>query len=575
MMTSATDTVTSTGAVVTNPFAQGAGEVDPSEFLHPGLSYLAGVADWEAYVNGTGDYTFAGVTAIDPSDLNQASIAVGSLIGTETVTRTLTAKAAGDWVASTTSMPGITTTVTPSELSFDGEGDTKSFTVTYTRTTAPVKKFITGSLTWTNSGTGQTVRSPMAVQAKFAAKSVAGTGTNGRTTVAVTPGTKSTYALHHFGLAAVTPWPDALDSTGLSATRFDTASPNFDGVSSLEDSDIFLHQVTSATTYVKFSATAAAPVDPETNLDVYVLYRSKYSSDILKYAEVGQSDLASASESVAFNKPRAGYYLVVVDPYSLPAGGADFQESIARVQKTGGSGHLTTSPTSIHSTPTGTESYDARWGGLKANTSYVGLVRYGTSGNYSEVDVDSGTVTDPISVSPPVVSGSGAIGARLTASAGTWNVASGYLALDYQWLDDGNIIAGADTSTFTPEAARLGHPLSVQVTATLGGTTTVTSKPVTIRAASKTKLTIADRTISVHQHAVVTVTVASTPSGSLDGETVTVKYGTHSVTAQLVDGTATAQLPLLKKGTYSVSASYAGTPDVAPSSAAAQKVKVS
>ena len=77
MMTTAYDTVDAAGAAVSDPFAQGAGHVDPTRFFEPGLLYLNGPADWLAYLQGIG--VDAGVQPIDPSNLNLASISIGAL----------------------------------------------------------------------------------------------------------------------------------------------------------------------------------------------------------------------------------------------------------------------------------------------------------------------------------------------------------------------------------------------------------------------------------------------------------------------------------------------------------------
>ena len=79
------------------------------------------------------------------------------------------------------------------------------------------------------------------------------------------------------------------------------------------------------------------------------------------------------------------------------------------------------------------------------------------------------------------MSGTAAVGSLLTASNGTFS-GSG-LTYTYQWLQDGNAIAGATNSTYTVVAADAGHDLSVQVTASNGGgTATATSSAISIPA---------------------------------------------------------------------------------------------
>ena len=189
MMTTAYDTKNAAGAPVTDPFTQGAGHADPTKYFAPGLLYLNGLDDWYGYIQGAG-YD-VGVAPIDPSNLNLASIAIGSLPGSQTVTRTVTSTQKGTFTASA-SVPGIDAVVSPSTLTFGAAGESKSYTVTFTRTTAPLDAFATGSLTWTNGST--TVRSPIAVQPVtiVAPASAGGTGTYGSFDITVTSTSWST-----------------------------------------------------------------------------------------------------------------------------------------------------------------------------------------------------------------------------------------------------------------------------------------------------------------------------------------------------------------------------------------------
>ncbi len=108
MMTTATDTVDAQGKAVTDPFAQGAGEIASARYLHPGLVYASGPRDWAGYAAQTGLELPHPVPAVPVSQLNLPSIAVGSLIGGTTLTRTVTSQAAGTWRASVQCVAGPT-----------------------------------------------------------------------------------------------------------------------------------------------------------------------------------------------------------------------------------------------------------------------------------------------------------------------------------------------------------------------------------------------------------------------------------------------------------------------------------
>ncbi|MCX4770291.1 S8 family serine peptidase [Streptomyces sp. NBC_01285] len=188
MMTTASPTKTSDGKNSDDVFAQGAGEVEARTMLRPGLVYDSTERDWLAYLEGVGIDTRTGTKAIDPSDLNYPSIAIGELFGTQTVTRTVIATSAGTYRAKV-DLPGIKAKVSPSVLHFSHAGQKRTFTVKLDVTTARAGAVDTGSLTWTSGRT--TVRSPIVVtpQSVHAPAEVKGTGTDGENTYSVTPAT--------------------------------------------------------------------------------------------------------------------------------------------------------------------------------------------------------------------------------------------------------------------------------------------------------------------------------------------------------------------------------------------------
>jgi hypothetical protein len=63
----------------------------------------------------------------------------------------------------------------------------------------------------------------------------------------------------------------------------------------------------------------------------------------------------------------------------------------------------------------------------------------------------------------PTISGTGAVGTTLTASAGTWNTTG--VTVRYQWARGGVAIPGATASTFVPTGTGLGDEMTVTVTA--------------------------------------------------------------------------------------------------------------
>ena len=100
--------------------------------------------DWLGYLEGLGVDTGTGVPRIDPSDYNSPSIAIGSLLKTQTVTRRVTAVKPGLYRA-TASIPGVKVIVSPSILSFNAAGQTRTFRVTFTNSSAEFDEAASGS----------------------------------------------------------------------------------------------------------------------------------------------------------------------------------------------------------------------------------------------------------------------------------------------------------------------------------------------------------------------------------------------------------------------------------------------
>ena len=164
MTTAYQENVTAEGAPA-DVFDFGAGHVDPAPALNPGLVYEAGWTDWLGFLCGTGQLaaSYCPSIEIDPSDLNQPSIAIGSLAGTQTITRTVTnVGPAGTYVASVDEPNGVSVSVEPAELSL-ATGESATFTVTFqTVGVDALEVYGSGALTWTSGDTS--VRTPIAVR---------------------------------------------------------------------------------------------------------------------------------------------------------------------------------------------------------------------------------------------------------------------------------------------------------------------------------------------------------------------------------------------------------------------------
>jgi len=359
LMTTGTDVLDGgTPAPNTNPvliFRQGAGHVQPNTALDPGLVYDSGFGDWLSFLCGAqpgGGCT--GVTPMDPSDLNQASIAIGDLAGVQTVKRRLTNVSGAPLTvnASQTGMGGFNVVISPSSLTL-AAGETKEFTVNITRTTAALNTYTGGQLYWT--GGGYTVRSPIVVRpvALSAPASVASSG--GVISYPVIFGYTGPFTATARGLvpAATTDGVVADDPTDSTCSL---TSPN---------AQLIPVAIAAGTTYARFSL-FDADVSPGADIDLCVFN----SAGVL----AGTSGSGTSAEEVNLSNPAAGTYTVVVQGWGV-AGTSPFKLHTWLLGSADAGNMAVSAPASATTGATGT--IDLTFSGLTAGTKYLGSVVYG------------------------------------------------------------------------------------------------------------------------------------------------------------------------------------------------------
>ncbi|MFH8249529.1 S8 family serine peptidase [Microbacterium sp. B2969] len=367
LMTTAKNTLNADGTANSDPFAQGAGQVQARVFLYPGLLYRSTRADWLSFLAGSG-YSIQPAPAIDPSDLNQASISIGSLAGTQTVTRSVTALTAGTYTASVSGLPGITATVSPASLTL-AVGETKSFTVTVTRGSAAANAWSTGSLTW--KGAGKTVRAPIAVRPTVidAPDEVTGTGQSGSTTVQVKGGASTSVAL-----AAST-----LNKSTYLKNSAGTAK-GASGVISTGQQVAYTFSVPSGTKLTRISLESGA------DAELWLAATRTY----LGVIAVGDPYYASQygpNETLDILTPTAGTYIIYVIA-DRAAAGTTFNLWATNIRSSGST--LTLSPSTLPLSPGVATSYQASWSGLAAGSRYVGYINNGSASNRTFLTVKTG-----------------------------------------------------------------------------------------------------------------------------------------------------------------------------------------
>jgi hypothetical protein len=142
------------------------------------------------------------------------------------------------------------------------------------------------------------------------------------------------------------------------------------------------------------------------------------------------------------------------------------------------------------------------------------------------------TVLQPITA--PTLAGTGAVGAALTVSPGTWNVTGTTFA--YSWSRDGVPIPGVTGATYTPTSDELGEVISVLVTAHAAGYDAATASPNSISVTTGAAPTIVTKpkiTGSMVHGSTLTTTAGV---WSLDGLTVTYQWYSGTGVGTPIDG---------------------------------------
>jgi Subtilase family/Fibronectin type-III domain/Peptidase inhibitor I9/PA domain len=376
LMTSASDILDGPN---TNPlviFRQGAGHVRPNGAADPGLVLDSGWNDWLAFLCGTttgvSPATCSALSGLgysfDPSDLNVASIAIGDLAGVQTVTRRVTNVGGGTatYAASYTGMAGFNVAMSPSTLTLAG-GQTKSFSVTFTRTTAALNAYTGGQLTWSSGS--RAVRIPMVVAPVALAAPASVSGNGGPLSYAVKFGYSGPFSATARGLV-----PATTSSGTVVDDPTDKFAPGGPGTVS------FSVAVPAGTTYARF-ALFDANVSPASDLDLYVYLGSTL---------VGSSTGGTAAEEVNLVNPAAGTYTVWVHGFAVPPPSASFTLFTWLLDGTAAGNMSVSAPASA--TLGGSGTIGLSFSGLSSATKYLGSVAYaGSSGmpNPTIVRVDT------------------------------------------------------------------------------------------------------------------------------------------------------------------------------------------
>ena len=403
LMTSATDTFADAQAGDlrgTLAFGQGAGHINPNGASDPGLVFNAMQADYQKYLCGLGVSSNCAGGSIAGYNLNLPSIAVGNVLGTVTVTRTVTNVGAS--AATYTpggSMQGFSMQVSPATLVLQ-PGESKSFNLTLTRTNAANNTWQYGSLRWSD-GAGHVVRLPIVArsgQPVIAPGLIASTKANGMKTLSVTTGFTGTLGSAFGGLKEITKTNDTVAQapagTVDNAAQMQAACRA--GINGVRVTNVTIPTGTLLAQFELFNRdTEGGNIANGTDLDLAVL---NPSGTVVAYSGNGGSN-----ELAALNAPAAGTYKVCVAGWKAANGAsASYALSSAVVTSSDRGGNFKVlMPAKVYAGSAA--SLTASWSNLATGKRFVGALQLkDTAGAPAATTVFQVETNNPIPLGEPV-----------------------------------------------------------------------------------------------------------------------------------------------------------------------------
>ena len=351
------------------PWGQGAGHVSPNTAADPGLVYDIAPIDYVRFLCGQNlVYTAAQCAnaggAIAAQNLNLPSLTAGNILGSMTLTRTVTnvGSTRATYTASA-NVAGYSVEVNPSTLVL-APGEKASFTVKFTRSTAPIDTWAYGKLVWSDGV--HSVRSPLTVRGSALAvpASVYSEATSGSKILTVGTGFAGRMSSVQGGLIAATPETRSIGKAPSTTSANLTAACAASG-----NSGVNVHKVTipAGTMLARFAL-----------FDTETVGRGASDLDLLVVRDgvaIASSGGDTSNEAVQLVAPAAGDYNVCVIGYA-PAGGSEtYTMSKWVVTPDSKGGNFKVMLPSV-ATIGGTASVGMSWSGLAAGKRHMGVVNY-------------------------------------------------------------------------------------------------------------------------------------------------------------------------------------------------------
>ncbi|MBJ7312759.1 S8 family serine peptidase [Rugamonas sp. CCM 8940] len=370
------------------PWGQGAGHIAPSTAADPGLVYDLSEDDYVRFLCGanayTGIYTAADCKragSVQAHNLNLPSLTAAAVLGTQTLTRTVTnVGAASATYNVNASLAGYQVEVQPGTLTL-APGAKASYSVKLTRTTAELDTWAYGALTWSDGS--HRVRSPLVARgtALSAIASVESEAGSGSKLITIGTGFAGPMSSVKGGLI-----PATTDSRSIGQANNSTAAASCvaGGATGVNVHTVSVPAGALLARFALFDADTSGGNKSDLDLAVY-----------RNGALLGSSGSTGSNENVQLSNPAAGDYKVCVKGYKPANGQATYALSswVVTPTSTGGNFKALMPNTAYMG---GTASVTLSWSGLPAGKRYAGAVRYlvnGVGKGVTALDVDT---TDPL-----------------------------------------------------------------------------------------------------------------------------------------------------------------------------------
>jgi subtilisin family serine protease len=380
-----------------DPFDMGAGHVnarrtDRGSLFQPGLAYDADFFSYLGFLCDAAPEIFTNPTATCSQleaagiptkaiNLNLASIGASSVPGKVKIIRTVTnvqsSGGAEQYRVDVKAPPGYQVMVSPRQFRLR-PGQSATYEIVVTNKNAPVDEWRFGSLTWSATGGGIEVYSPIAVRGSLIAvpDGITGSGSEGSASFEVQFGYTGAYTATAHGLEPAVVINDNVRQDP--DQNFDPADVTAGGAN--------VHEFNLSGAAFFRVAIPPSATEADADLDVFV-----YDPD---GNQVATSTNGGTDEVVDIVLPADGVWQVYVHGWQAPGGDSDYSMSSWVVSATpGGSLTIDAAPTTAVIGEVGT--VDVSWSGLDSGTAYLGAVSHSNASGLIDltlVEVDTGAV---------------------------------------------------------------------------------------------------------------------------------------------------------------------------------------